>query len=330
MKEKISFIIKALNEEDNIANCIESCLYEADNYESEVILVDSISTDRTVEIAKKYPIKIIQFSNKEDASCGSAPQLGYQESVGDFIFLIDGDMTLAKGFVEHALVSLKSDVAIAGVSGITEDTQILTTGDTKRALVYSNITEKKTVTSLGGGGLYKRSAIESVGYFSHRNLRACEELELGVRLSTEGYKLIRLPINSVSHNGHIETSINRLVRLWKTGRTKSYSIFLSTAFGKPWFFLSLKKCWFLFVVPISLILSFSVGVYGGSLASGACALFALWVICFFILLIKNNSIVLALDSIASWWVFLLTIPYLFFYKKSNPTQKIEFINIERI
>ena len=48
--EKISAIIPTFNEESNIAAAIESVLWC-----DEVIVVDSFSTDKTVEIVRSYP-----------------------------------------------------------------------------------------------------------------------------------------------------------------------------------------------------------------------------------------------------------------------------------
>jgi glycosyltransferase involved in cell wall biosynthesis len=324
MTKKISFIIKALNEEDNIAKCIESCLCEAEGYESEVILVDSISTDKTIEIAKKYPIKVIQFSNKEDASCGSAPQLGYQYSSGDYIFLIDGDMELQKGFIALAFVELGIDPMIAGVAGIITDAQVLTNADIRRVQEYAKIKKSIRVESLGGGGLYRRVAIDSVDYFTNKSLKACEESELGVRLASKGYKLIRLPTPSIMHTGHTENKVQRLKRLWSTGRIEAYSVFLKSAIGKPWFFQAFKKCWFLFVAPASLFLTVSAMLFSGSGIFSLSVFLAFWATTFLYLSLKRKSVELAKDSIISWWLFSLAIPNGFNKKVSNPLVKIPY------
>ncbi|WP_013324802.1 glycosyltransferase family 2 protein [Gloeothece verrucosa] len=51
----ISIYILTYNEEIDIAPCIESALLSDD-----VIIVDSLSTDKTVEIASRYPVRIVQ------------------------------------------------------------------------------------------------------------------------------------------------------------------------------------------------------------------------------------------------------------------------------
>ena len=51
----ISICIISFNEEENIRRCLESC-----QWADEIIVVDSISQDRTVEIAREYTDKVYQ------------------------------------------------------------------------------------------------------------------------------------------------------------------------------------------------------------------------------------------------------------------------------
>jgi glycosyltransferase involved in cell wall biosynthesis len=57
--------------------------------DGEVILADCASTDRTVEIALQYPIKIVRLRNIGDRSCGVGAQLGFQYSRGRYVCLMD-------------------------------------------------------------------------------------------------------------------------------------------------------------------------------------------------------------------------------------------------
>ena len=86
----VSIVIKALNEERYIAAAIESALTAMKGIRGEIILADSASTDRTIEIAKQYPIRIVQMTRAEDRSCGAGAQLGFQYSSGRYVWLVDG------------------------------------------------------------------------------------------------------------------------------------------------------------------------------------------------------------------------------------------------
>ncbi len=52
----ISVYILTHNEEVDIADCIQSVM----NLSNDIVVVDSYSSDRTVEIAKRYPVRVIQ------------------------------------------------------------------------------------------------------------------------------------------------------------------------------------------------------------------------------------------------------------------------------
>jgi glycosyltransferase involved in cell wall biosynthesis len=83
----------------------------------EVILADSYSSDRTVELASAFPIRIVQLANPEERCCGAGPQLGYQHSRGEFVYILDGDMQMREGFLEQALAFLDAHADVAGVGG---------------------------------------------------------------------------------------------------------------------------------------------------------------------------------------------------------------------
>ena len=304
---KVSVIIKALNEEDNIALCIESAMRNVADIEGEILLIDSFSTDRTLQIAAKYPVRIIQFKDSLDPSCGAAPELGYQQSSGEFIYFLDGDMVLADGFIKRAMAYLEDHPEVGGVGGRILDTSILTDADLQRHQRYSRLVTIKEVMCLDGGGLYRRNAIKEVGYFSHQGLAACEETELGVRLMCKGWHLIRLPFSGVYHTGHQETSTQAMFRLWKNGRYAAHTFFLRSAIGKPWFKLALKTQWFVFAPLLLHILAF-VSFYVVSTVFIGLSIWVwipmFWLVIMGYLAVKKRSIHTALRSLLSWHLYM--------------------------
>lgn len=81
--EKITAIIPTFNEEENIEKAIKSVLWA-----DEIMIVDSYSTDRTLEIARKYTNFIIQreYNNSASQKNWAIPQASNQ-----WIFLLDAD-----------------------------------------------------------------------------------------------------------------------------------------------------------------------------------------------------------------------------------------------
>lgn len=212
----VSIIIKALNEEKGIAATIESALRAIESVGGEVILADSYSTDRTVDIARRYPIRIVQLAHPHERCCGVGPQLGYQFARGDFIYLMDGDMVLLDGFLTHALSFMQQHPTIAGVGGRVLEMNLSSPEYKMRQAQWANLNAGPS-DRLDGGGLYRRSAIEAAGYFSDRNLHSYEEFDLAARLRALGWGFWRLPVNATSHYGHETQPYQLLWRRWRSG-----------------------------------------------------------------------------------------------------------------
>lgn len=247
---KVTVIIKAFNEAHRISACVEAAVLEACSVDGEVLLVDSLSGDDTVKIASEQPIRIVQFDSAADRGCGAAVQLGYQYARGEYIYVLDADMILQPGFLKAALARLESDSTVAGVAGKLQDVAIRTLADEERNRHYRSSVGEVEVSALGGGGLYRRKAIEQVGYLAHRGLAAYEEMELGMRLRTAGWRLLRMDMISVLHEGHRETNIQMLRRLWRNGRAQATGKFLRSSLGTPWFLHVVKKLRYVLVIPL--------------------------------------------------------------------------------
>ncbi len=302
----LSVIVKAFNEEKNIARCIESILRETDGLEREIIVVDSLSTDQTVAISKQYPVKVVQFINQDDCGCGAAPQLGYQISKGSLIYIIDGDMEMIPGFLKSAISYLSERPVIAGVGGVLVDRRTNTVFEKRRSEHYQKVKGVVEVSSLGGGGLYRRAAIKDIGYFSHKGLKALEEMELGLRLVASGWRLVRLPIPSIIHSGHNESYLKSMIRIWRNGMLAANGAFLRSAWGKRWFIKAVLLNWFA-VAPLGLI-GMAALVYGFvnkylflSMTIGS-SFFIVVSLVVLALSIKKRSLKLSLLSVSSWFI----------------------------
>lgn len=213
----LSIVVKTLNEEAHIAQTLESVLAETSGLEAEIIVADCLSTDQTIPIARRYPVQIVQLANIADRGCGTAPQLGFQHSSGAFVYVMDGDMVAAPGFLAQALALLQRDASLAGVGGLIVEVNVKSLEFASRVLRAKQDLQPGLVDRLNGGGLYRRSAIEQVGYMSDRNLHAYEELELAQRLRSAGWKLARLPMMAVEHHGH---TLNAYKLLWRRFKTR--------------------------------------------------------------------------------------------------------------
>jgi hypothetical protein len=91
------------------------------------------------------------------------------------------------------------------------------------------------------GGLYRRSALERVGYFSNRNLHACEEQDLGMRLGMFGYRFVRLPVPAVQHHGRREASWELMKRRFTSHYSDGPGELVRAAVGTPLLLQTLRS-----------------------------------------------------------------------------------------
>lgn len=83
----LSMIVK--NEESTLPRCLKSVQGVAD----EIVIVDTGSTDRTIEIAKSFNAKVFHFDWNNDFS--AARNFALKNSNGDFILYMDADEELS-------------------------------------------------------------------------------------------------------------------------------------------------------------------------------------------------------------------------------------------
>lgn len=98
----VSAFVLSYNEEDNIERCLKSLLFC-----DEIILIDSFSTDRTVELAKKIGVKVIQHPW---AGYKQQKIFGLSQCRYDWVLNIDADEEVSQELRESILdVMQKAD-----------------------------------------------------------------------------------------------------------------------------------------------------------------------------------------------------------------------------
>lgn len=83
--KKLSVIIIARNEEKMIEDCLESI-----KWADEIVIVDTGSTDKTIEIAKGYRARVISVAG-EKMNFSHWRNKGLKEARGDWILYLDAD-----------------------------------------------------------------------------------------------------------------------------------------------------------------------------------------------------------------------------------------------
>ena len=107
-------VLPALNEEEAIGKVIDEIPVEeleSKGYQTEIIVVNNGSTDKTAEIAAAQGAIVIDEPNRGK---GRAIRTGFGAVSGDFVFMLDSDFTYPAGYITQMVELLEGgyDVVI--------------------------------------------------------------------------------------------------------------------------------------------------------------------------------------------------------------------------
>lgn len=168
---KVTIIMPAYNAEQYIVNAISSIINQT--YKNwELIIIDDKSTDKTINIIRKYiqstdnKYNIILHENKKNVGPYVCMNLGILMSSGDIIMRIDSDD-------EYDITKLEKQVKILS---------------TKNVLACTCKYKKRNETRYGEICLaYRKQVIEKIGYYD--SVRICADTEFMHRLLKTGIKI---------------------------------------------------------------------------------------------------------------------------------------------
>jgi len=104
----VSVIIPVYNEEKYLFYCLNSL--QNQTYKNfEIIIIDDGSTDKSIEIAKKFNTVLVKQNHK---GAGSARNNGAQHSKGEIIVLLDADMKYDEKYIEKIISPILDGAAV--------------------------------------------------------------------------------------------------------------------------------------------------------------------------------------------------------------------------
>lgn len=153
---KVSIIIPVYNQAQYLPDAIQSALDQT--IPCEVIVINDGSKDTSLEVAKRFPVKVVNQINK---GLPTARNAGIMNATGDYIMPLDADDILLENCCEKLLdlaLSTGSDVVSPSLKtfGVQNSESILmanpTLEDFKKAnrIPYCSLIKKETLLEVGG------------------------------------------------------------------------------------------------------------------------------------------------------------------------------------
>lgn len=186
----VSFCIPTKNNEDTIEKCLESVVKQ--NYPNiEIIIIDGYSEDNTLDIVKKYPVKILY----DAGTYGSACQTGLEASSGEIIASIDSDIIIPhKNWLINAVQFFNYHKKVSSVWPLYEApphaSLFAQLYQTHLYKIFIENRIKKSISFFGGGNtlFLKRVLIEIGGI--NRSIHWGADFDWAKKMKDRGYMVV--------------------------------------------------------------------------------------------------------------------------------------------
>jgi glycosyltransferase involved in cell wall biosynthesis len=187
----VSVIIPVYNSASTLEKCLDS-IFKSEYKDYEVIVVDDASTDNSMEIVKRFNCEVIKLSKNLGAA--NARNNGAKKAKGEIIFFTDGDCVVQTETISTIVKIFEKNRDLAAIIGsytlTTPVRNFITTFHNLRHHYTHQTSRQEAMTFWTGCGAIKREVFEIIGGFDIEFKAATiEDIELGYRLSSKGYKI---------------------------------------------------------------------------------------------------------------------------------------------
>ena len=194
MKPDVSVIVAAYNEEETIGRCIKSLLSQAYT-KKEIIVVNDGSTDRTGNIAKKYPVRLLD--NKRNMGFGFSVNRAIKTAKGSIVIIFHADHVLKDRKWIDKMIDPFSDERIAAVVSQRINAKEIGTAEklldslSPHELINNTSKPKEIMFFRIKADAYRKSVIEKLGYFDNKYFPdGGEDNDLSIKMRKAGYRIV--------------------------------------------------------------------------------------------------------------------------------------------
>jgi O-antigen biosynthesis protein len=185
---RVSVVVCAYNEERTIAECLGS-LAACEYPDLEVIMCDDGSTDRTLELARRFPFKVLELPH---GGLSRARNAGLEAATGDIVAYLDADAACHLEWPFHLALSMEDDVVATGGpnlpvpgAGFVERAVGLSPGSPVEVLVADDRAEHVPGCNMA----YRRTSLQEIGGFDPVYTAAGDDVDVCWRLLDLGHEI---------------------------------------------------------------------------------------------------------------------------------------------
>ncbi|NBV41488.1 glycosyltransferase family 2 protein [bacterium] len=203
----LSIIIVNYNGAHFLTPCLDSIFNSETRYRYEVIVVDNASIDISASILSQYPSKINVIINQHNSGFSAGNNQGVRQSSGRYIFLLNNDTVLEKNTIQTLMEYYEAHPEIGAIAPklLNGDGSLQSPGSILMRWIYTAEKPREVSFIAGAAVLTKRSVYDKIGGLDEHYFFYNEDVDFCKTLKKNGYKIIYLPLASLTHFGGLST-----------------------------------------------------------------------------------------------------------------------------
>jgi cellulose synthase/poly-beta-1,6-N-acetylglucosamine synthase-like glycosyltransferase len=259
----VTIVIPTRNNGNEIGRCLRS-IAKNEYPRYEVIVVDSHSQDRTVEIAEEYGCRVL-YENV--GTRAAAINVGAEGARGNYVAFTDADAVVDKAWLFNLLGPLKDPLvgATTGSQLVPEDGPFFTRclfkgwetflgGGTLHAMSSDRI--KSVDHPVGVNSMVRKDILRELGRVSE-DLITAEDVELGCKIRNRGYRVLYVP-NAVVWHYRIAGPWKHFEHMFKYGMGRAQLLRKNGRTIRP---INVAPACLVTLLPIFLLAGWRYGVF---------------------------------------------------------------------
>lgn len=218
--KKAAIVVVNYNGKHMLEDCFRA-VFAQQEVPFDVYMVDNNSHDGSIAFVQELFPQVHIIDSKENTGFSGGQNLGIAAALKDedvaYVVSLNNDTIVDQGWLKALLEAAEKDPAIAAVGSQARfpDGNVQTVGLSLEPILYSTddggisvganapreqyAKEMDIFACSGVSVLYKRKALEQVGFFDHDFFAYVEDLDLGFRMRLAGWRCVYTPKSTLLH-----------------------------------------------------------------------------------------------------------------------------------